>query len=80
MQVQVLPGADSDLEKMGYSWDILGMDKRSLDLQVTFENPLYISVSEESEELLVNFNDGSAFLSDVGLPLNLAQDDDLEEH
>ena len=69
MQVEVVPSEDSDPLKMGYSWDIAGMDKRSLDLQITFENPLYISVNEEGEKLEIHINDGSAFLSELGLPL-----------
>ena len=43
-----------------------------MDLQLNFENPLYISVNNDSEKLVVVFNDGTALLSEDGLPLDLS--------
>ena len=39
------------------------MGTRSMELQLNFENPLYISVNNDREKLEVLFNDGTAFLS-----------------
>lgn len=38
-----------------------------------FENPIYVSVEEEPELLQILFRDGSLFLSEDGLPLDLTQ-------
>ena len=48
------------------------MDKRSLELQINFENPLYISMDAEPNYLKVIIRDGSLFLSEDGLPLNFS--------
>ena len=73
----MIPDTESDPEIMGYEWTTVSMNKRSLELQMTFENPLYISIQEESEVLAVTFNDGTAFLSEAGLPLSLIDEDQL---
>ena len=73
--MQVIEGEDSDIEKIGYTWDVVSMGTRSMELQLNFENPLYISVNSDSEKLVVVFNDGTALLSEDGLPLDLANED-----
>ena len=65
---------DSDPEKLGYSWEVLRMNQRSLEIQVTFQNPLYVSVQGESEQVEIKINDGTAFISSEGLPLELTSD------
>ena len=71
-EFNVVVGAYSDPSNMGYDWDAISMDKRKLELQVTFENSLYISREEDHPEYLnIKINDGSLFLSEDYLPLNL---------
>ena len=65
---------DSDPEKLGYSWEVLRMNQRSLEIQVTFQNPLYVSVQDESEQVEIKINDGTAFISSEGLPLELTSE------
>ena len=70
-EFKVIVGADSDPLNIGYDWSVISMDKRALKLQLTFENTLYISREEEDEYLEIKINDGSLFLSEDFLPLNL---------
>ena len=49
------------------------MDKRTLELQVEFEKPLYISMETEPNYLEVIIRDGSLFLSEDVLPLNASK-------
>ena len=68
---EVVLGAYSDETMLGYSWSVLKMTKRSLDLQIAFENPMYISMEEEHEMLKVTFNGGFLFVSEEGMLLDL---------
>ena len=51
-------GAYTDESMLAYSWDLVKMTKRSLILQIRFENPIYVSMEEEQEVLKVTFNGG----------------------
>ena len=73
-EFKVITGAYSDSTKMNYKWRAVRYDTRSTDLQVDFEYPIYISMEEEPEYIEVVINDGSIFMSKLGLPLNLAND------
>ena len=42
---------DSPQEKLGYSWEVVSMTARSLEIQLNFENSIYVSSSEEPEVL-----------------------------
>lgn len=68
---EVVLGAYTDESMLGYSWSVLQMTKRSLKLQITFENPIYVSMEEENEVLRVTFNGGSLFVSAEGMLLEL---------
>ena len=73
---QVLIGADSDPQKITYTWDVVSMDKRSLELQFNFNDPLYISTEDEPEVLQIQILDVNYFISDPeGLPLVTNEDD-----
>ena len=48
------------------------MNKRTLSLQFEFENPIYISAEIDPETLGIEISDGSIFLSEAGLPLELS--------
>ena len=58
---------------MEYSWKVVKMAERYLELQIDFTSPLYISTEEEPEMLEIIISDGSMFLSTDGLPLKLTQ-------
>ena len=51
------------------------MDKRTLELQIDFEKPLYVSMEAEPNYLQVTVRDGSLFISEDGLPLNTSNND-----
>ena len=71
---EVVLGAYTDESMLGYSWSAQHMTKRSLDLKITFENPIYVSMEEEHEVLRVTFNGGSLFVSEEGMLLELPQE------
>ena len=58
---------------MEYSWKVVKMAERYLELQIDFKSPLYISTEEEPEMLEIIISDGSMFLSTDWLPLELTQ-------
>ena len=71
-EFKVITGAYSDSTKMNYKWRAVSYDTRSMDLQIDFENPSYISMEDEPEYIQVIINDGSIFMSKEGLPLEIA--------
>ena len=58
-------------EKLGYSWTIKSYKDQTLEIELLFDNPIYVSVEEEPELLQILIKDGSLFLSEEGLPLDL---------
>ena len=72
--MKVVVGALTSAEKLGYSYSLTGMTKRSLELQLKFENPIFVSVEEDPEQLEVTFNGGgNVFVSEHGMTLELPQ-------
>ena len=59
----MIAGEDTDIEKIGYTWSVVSMGTRSINLQLNFEYPLYISTNRDREKLKVIFNDKTALLS-----------------
>ena len=45
-------------DKLGLTWEIISMTKRSLELQLDFEHPSYISMTEIPESLEIQINGG----------------------
>ena len=66
-------GAYSLPEDLGYSWSIQSYVGRELVLVIDFEKPLYVSTEEDPEYLEIVIRDGSLFLSQEGLPLEINQ-------
>ena len=69
--MKVIPGKYSKPEMLGYNWSVTQMTKRSLELQIDFANPNYVSREEEPELLEITYNGGELFVSEIGLPLYL---------
>ena len=45
-ELKLITGEFSDPSKMGYTWHAVSFDTRSLELQLVFENSIYISSEE----------------------------------
>ena len=45
IEANILVGEDSDPLNIRADWQIVNMEKRSLELQLNFEKPLYISTA-----------------------------------
>ena len=79
MDAKVIIGEESDPNNIKYSWDVVSMEKRKLELQLNFEDPLYISTEEEPEYLEVKMLNTNQFISEEGLPLKTANDNDDDD-
>ena len=53
LNMTVRPDEDTPEDKLGFTWEPIEMTKRKLEVQVNFENPIYISIAEEPEFLEV---------------------------
>ena len=70
--MNVIPGEYSPPDKMGYSWKVIKMTERYLELQMDFKRPMYISIEEDYPEMLeIIIADDSLFMSSDGMPLDL---------
>ena len=75
-ETKVLIGAYSDPSKVKYTLSEATMEKRKLELQLNFEDPLYISMEEEPEVLEIELLDFNKLVSaEEGLPLQTSEDD-----
>ena len=79
IDTKVIVGDESDPNNIKYSWDVVSMDKRKLELQLNFESPLYISTEDEPEYLEVQMLNVNTFISEEGLPLETATDEDDDD-
>ena len=73
LEVKVRPAEFSQLEKLGFDYAVLNMTRRTLELQLTFENPWYISMSGETEVLEVTINSGVPFFSLQAIQIELPE-------
>ena len=71
----MIVGEFSDAQKMNYSWKAIDYGEKYLDIQIDFEFPIFISMDLEAEYIEFKIRDGQIFLSEAGLPLELAPSD-----
>ena len=50
--VTVRPDEDTPEDKLGFTWEPTKMTKRTLEVQLNFENPSYISVAADGLDFL----------------------------
>ena len=79
LNTEVVGGNDSNPNNIKFSWDVVTMEKRKLELQVNFEKPLYISMEEDPEYLEVKMLDVNMFISEEGLPIVTTTDENDED-
>ena len=51
------------------SWSVVKFDANHLDIQLFFEEPLYISFESEADTVVVNFADEELFISEDGIKI-----------
>ena len=80
-EANVKIGYETPAEKLGNTVEILKMTSRSLELQLHFEHPAYVTMYEEPEMLEVRVNSDKVFLSEQGVPLVLenSYEEDLSQ-
>jgi len=60
-------GEESDADKLKFTWKVISQTARSLTIQITFENALYVSANLKPETLKIIFRDPLFFTSVYGL-------------
>lgn len=55
LQVRLIPFYETNIDKLGYSWKIAKVSSKSLEIQMIFENPLFVSASVDQDSLEVEF-------------------------
>jgi len=68
IKVDVEPGDLYSKENLGFSWNVASFTKTQLDIQLTFEKPLYVSVGPDKDSLHVYLN-ASYFIDEEFLAL-----------
>ena len=79
IEANVLIGVDSEPQNINLTWQVVSMKSRSLEIQLNFEKPLYISSQSEPEVLEVKIKDSLQFFSTEGLPLKKINEDDDDD-
>lgn len=59
--VKVIPGEDSDLETLKFTWNVTSMDKDYLKIRLNFRKPIYVSSNVLKDKLQISFNQGYLF-------------------
>ena len=55
---------DNDTAKLNFTWDTLSYENQFLTIQLNFEHPYDISMTEIYDELVVNMKERSFFISE----------------
>ena len=55
IEVKVDPGENSDPSKLGFSYTAKFIDAKNIEIDVTFENPTYVSAYQPEDYLIVTF-------------------------
>ena len=50
--ITVRPDEDTPEDKLGFTWETTKITKRTLEIQLNFENPSYISVAADGLDFL----------------------------
>ena len=69
MRVEIDPALMQDPTKVALSWNVTYLGPSEMQLQLKFDNPLYISVEIEPDTLVINFDDEALFVSKQGIKI-----------
>ena len=67
LEIEIVPGEDSDEEMLGYTWRAVSQTNRTLVVQFEFENALFISANGDRERVKVTVRDPVMFTGTNGL-------------
>ena len=65
--VSVIPSQLQDPERLMFDWEMISYTPRSMQIQLVFHTPLYISFEDEPDVLELNFGDPEIFTSSEGI-------------
>jgi len=53
IEVKLIPGAESNVSELTYSWSVQGFTENDLTIQLTFDNAKYVSAHQELDSVQV---------------------------
>lgn len=66
LRIKVIPGRDSEAELLLITdWHLIDFKSTSIRIQLTFENPLYISKNQVKDDLSITFINPDYFISEI---------------
>ena len=66
LEVIIIPGYYSDPKMLKFNYTITNYDPTQLNIQLNFENPLYVSSLDDPDMLQINFNAFFFFFTEFG--------------
>ena len=69
LSVTVNPAELQDPTKVGLDWEIIEYSGNTMKIQLTFEDPIYISHEKEPDTLVITFADEDLFISETGIKI-----------
>ena len=67
--VSILPASTQEIENVAMEWEIVNFSPSKIELQLVFEEPLYISFEKEPDTLSVEFADKDLFITNEGIQI-----------
>ena len=62
IRVKLIPGSLENLDKKGFTWELIAYDELKLELRFTFEHPKFISAGREPDTLKFTFKNTQAWI------------------
>lgn len=63
----MIPGAESNATALSFRWNVTAEDKRTMDIQMFFDNPFAVSSNPIPDKVRVTFNDPKLWIGADGL-------------
>ena len=71
LDVEVVPGYDSNPEKLKFDWELTHFSEKRIIIQLYFEDAVYVSQNEVPDKLKVIFYDRKMFVSKQNMAIAL---------
>ena len=63
IKAELIPGTPENLDKKGFTWELVTYNNEKIELKFTFEHPKFISASGEPDTMKISFNHTSAWMN-----------------
>ena len=66
----MIPGTYSNPANLTFDWTVVGFDDgKTLELQLNFDHPIFVSANNPSDTLQINYWDRNLFMAIDGVPI-----------